>query len=168
MSFELLARPRLRASAARALERTQPLDEPRPSLWRLSDLRRLVRVLALSSTGLVIAWLVASGTTDLPRQEMAVAGGIVAIAIAIAGMSGWLLAGMHAVRELREDAARDARALIAGRTMAVENPLVAGGLVAAEGMSHHHLASCLMVRGKALRTATGLLPCPICRPGEAS
>jgi hypothetical protein len=165
MSVELMA---LRTSAVRGLERTDQLNQPRAGLWGLSDLRRLVRMLALSSTGLVIAWLVASGTTDLPRQEMAVAGGIVAIAIAIAGLAGWLLAGMHAVRELRENAARDARALIARRAVTGETPLAAGGLVAAEGMSHHHLPSCLMVRGKALRTASGLLPCPICRPGEPS
>jgi hypothetical protein len=169
MSVELMARPWLGTSPVRdeALERTQP---QRARLWDLGDLRRLVRMLALSSTGLVIAWVVASGTTDLPRQEMAVAGGIVATTVAIAGLSGWLLAGMRAVRELRDEAVRDSRALIARRTVAVGSPALTGDLVTAEGMTHHHLPSCLMVRGKSTR-AVGqrtLTPCPICLPEDPS
>ena len=166
MSVGLVARPRLGASLVRAEVRER--TEPRARLWSLDDLRRLIRMLALSGTGLVVAWLVASGTTDLPRQEMAVAGGIVATTVALAGLSGWLLAGMRGVRELRDDAVRNARGLIVRRSATIDSPALAGDLVTAQGMTHQHLASCLMVRGKAVRAASGLAPCPICRPGEPS
>src|SRR5688500_890212 len=110
MSVELMARPRLgtsRAHGSTAVEGTAaglPVEAaPRRALpWELADLRRLVRVLALSGTGLVVAWLVASGTTDPARQAYAVAGGIAATALAIAGLAGWLLAGMRSVRQQRE------------------------------------------------------------------
>src|SRR5205823_3136563 len=97
MSVGLMARPRLGAPAREAVLEHEQTAPVRSHLWSLHDLRRLLRMLALSGTGLVVAWLVASGTTDLPRQEMAVAGGIVAATIALAGLSGWLLAGVRTV-----------------------------------------------------------------------
>jgi hypothetical protein len=172
MSVGLMARPRLGTAPARdeALdeERTGRPAVPRAHLWGLHDLRRLIRMLALSATGIVIAWLVASGTTDLSRQETAVAGGIVATAVAIVGLTGWLLAGMRTVRELREDAVQDMRALIARRSEVTETPALTGDLVTGAGMTHYHLASCLMVRGKATQVVDGtqLSPCPLCLPGE--
>lgn len=173
-----MARPRLGTSPVRDEvledERAGRPAIPRAHLWGLSDLRRLIRMLALSTTGIVIAWLVASGTTDLPRQETAVAGGIVATAVAIAGLTGWLLAGMRTVRELREEAVHDMRALLARRSQPSETPApsktsgLTGDLVTGAGMTHYHLATCLMVRGKATETAVGAAQtaCPLCLPGE--
>jgi len=175
MSVELMARPRLGTSRARGaaadgtadaapLEASPPLSLP----WELADLRRVVRVLALSGTGLVVAWLVASGTTDPARQAYAVAGGIVATALAIAGLAGWVLAGMRAVRVQRDTSIGDVRALLALRS-----PVVAGrptaALVSVPGTTHVHDAGCLMVRGKAvrpLRSTAVLARCPICLPRE--
>jgi hypothetical protein len=171
MSVGLMARPRLGTAPAR----DEALDEERagrpavpPHLWGLHDLRRLIRMLALSATGIVIAWLVASGTTDLSRQETAVAGGIVATAVAIVGLTGWLLAGMRTVRELREEAVHDMRALIARRSTVTETPVLTGDLVTGAGMTHYHLGSCLMVRGKATQLVDGTqqIACPLCLPGE--
>lgn len=137
--------------------------------WELADLRRLVRVLALSGTGLVVAWVVASGTTDPARQEYAVAAGIVATALAVAGMAGWLLAGMRAVRRLRADELHDVRELLARRSDVPAAPASPGGRVTGRGMSHHHDPDCLMVRGKPVRAARGkgLTPCPVCLPAVA-
>jgi hypothetical protein len=137
--------------------------------WELADLRRLVRVLALSGTGLVVAWVVASGTTDPARQEYAVAAAVVGTALAVAGMAGWLLAGMRAVRRLRADELQDVQGLLARRSEVPGAPASPGGRVTGRGMSHHHDPTCLMVRGKAVRAARGkgLTPCPVCLSAEA-
>ena len=81
-----MVRPRLGVRAAQPADTVAPAAR-RTVPWKLDDLRRLVRVLAVSITGLVLAWLVASGTTDLVRQEYAVAGGIVATALAAASFA---------------------------------------------------------------------------------
>ena len=176
MSVGLMARPRLRVTSAgepAVHDRTADAavlesSPPRAMPWGLPDLRRLVRAIALSGTGLVVAWLVASGTTDLAHQEYAVAGGIVATTVEIAGLAGWLLAGMRSVRELRQEAVDDVRVLLLRRSPA--SPATAGDLVTAAGMTHYHRASCLMVRGKpaGLVGASALAPCPICRPEDVS
>lgn len=135
--------------------------------WELADLRRLVRVLALSGTGLVLAWLVASGTTDPARQEYAVAGGVVATALTLAGLAGWVLAGARAVRVRRHASVQELRALLAERTP-VPAAVVLGALVTVRGTAHRHQPTCLMVRGKTVRAVRGtaLAPCPVCLPGE--
>ena len=177
MSVGLMARPRLRVTSAgepavadgTADAQVLETAPPRALPWSMPDLRRLVRAIVLSSTGLVVAWLVASGTTDLEHQEYAVAGGIVATTVAVAGLAGWLLAGMRSVRDLREEAVQDLRALLLRRSPA--SPATAGDLVTAAGMTHYHRASCLMVRGKAAgsaRRGSALVPCPICRPEDPS
>jgi hypothetical protein len=176
MSAELVARfrPGATASAAAAPVREELLDAApaRPHLWALADLRRLVRALALSGTGLVLAWLVASGTTDPARQEYAVAGGVVATAVALAGLTGWLLAGTRAVRVRRYAEMQDVRALLARRAPETQVASPAGALVTVAGATHWHDSDCLMVRGKdvrPVRTAErgALLPCPVCLPREA-
>jgi hypothetical protein len=178
MSVEVMDRPRLRPSRARGAASGAGTADAAPSdagswgpvPWGLADLRRLVRVLALSGTGLVVAWLVASGTTDPGRQAYAVAGGIVATAVAVAGLAGWLLAGMRAVRLQRDGSVRDVRALLALRSPGVVEPASAA-LVTAPGMTHVHDAACQMVRGKAVSAVDGrssLARCPICLPGETS
>lgn len=174
MSTGLLVQPGVSSMPVAAVEAhvVQPTAAVRASLWVMDDLRRLLRMLALSGTGLVVAWLVASGTTDPARQEYAVAGGIVATAVAIAGLAGWLLAGMRSVRECREGAVRGAREVVARRAGTADSPVTAGALVTAKGMTHYHQASCLMVRGKAVRAVRGtrlaaLTACPVCRPGES-
>ena len=170
-----MARPRLGTSPVRGSAADGTADTPRLEAtseravpWELGDLRRLVRVLAVSSTGLVVAWLVASGTTDPARQAYAVAGGIVATAAAIAGLAGWLLAGMRAVRGLRDSSVREVRALLTRRSAVAVAPAVAT-LVTAPGMTRVHDAGCLMVRGKAVRAVRGrsaLARCQICLPRE--
>jgi hypothetical protein len=174
MSTGLLVQPGVSSTHVAALEAPviQPTAAVRASLWGMDDLRRLLRVLALSGTGLVVAWLVASGTTDPARQEYAVAGGIVATALAVAGLAGWLLAGMRTLRQRREGAVHRAREVLARRTGTADSPATAGALVTAKGMTHYHRASCLMVRGKAVRAVRGtrlaaLTACPVCRPGES-
>jgi hypothetical protein len=173
MSAELLVRPRpgLASAHAPVAEEAVEAVPARASLWVMDDLRRLVRMLGLSGTGLVVAWLVASGTTDPARQEYAVAGGIVATAVAVAGLAGWLLAGMRSLRVRRDDAVLGARELLARRSPT--SSATAAGLVTAKGMTHYHDVACLMVRGKDVRAVRGarlaaLTPCPVCHPGEPS
>lgn len=136
--------------------------------WELADLRRLVRVLGLSGTGLVVAWLVASGTTDPARQEYAAAGGVVATALTVAGLAGWVLVGVRAVRVRRHALGQEVRALVVRRTP-VAAPVAVGTLVTVRGTAHRHQPQCLMVRGKTVRAVRGtaLAPCPVCLPGEA-
>jgi len=175
MSVELMARPRLGTSRARGSAADVTAERPAEQAqrqtvpWEIADLRRLTRVLALSGTGLLVSWLVASGTTDPARQAYAVAAGIVATAVAVSGLAGWLLAGMRAVRVQRETAVPHVRALLARRSPVVELP-TSNGLVTAAGMTHVHDPGCQMVRGKSLQDVVGpssLAPCPICLPGEA-
>ena len=163
----------VRAAAADAgAEPTHP--------WTLHDLRRLVRSLAVSITALAVAWLFASGTTRLSYQEYAIAGAIVGTAVAVAGLTGWLLAGVRALRAERARALTQVRAVLSQRAPAQEErslglpeqPAV-GGAVSAPGMSRYHDSACLMVRGKPVHEvlaaeAAALAPCPICVATEAS
>ncbi|MFN2539957.1 MAG: hypothetical protein ABR549_17635 [Mycobacteriales bacterium] len=132
--------------------------------WAVSDIRRLVRNLALGGTGLVLAWTVASGTTQVSRQGYAIVGGVVAAVAAAAGCAGWLLSGTRAVRAERARLMVEVNALIARRSPQPTTTLEAG-LVTANGMRHFHQATCPMARGKALRPVTAqdsLGACPIC------
>ena len=157
----LTVRPVLvRAAAETAVE-----TPDRPQLpWAMTDVRRLLRTLGLGATGLVVAWTVASGTTQLSRQGYAIVAGILATGAAAAGCAGWLLAGTRAVRTERARLMTEVNALIARRS---PQPLAAAatGLVTAKGMRHVHEASCPMARGKALQAASAdhsLEACPIC------
>lgn len=165
-----MVRPRLGVRAAQPAE-TVVAAARRTVPWSLQDLRRLVRTFAVGLTGLVVAWLVASGTTDLVHQEYAVAGGIVATAVAVTGLAGWLLAGVRALRAERAQSLPQIRELIARRSpeTAPVPAQAVDGPVTAPGMTHYHDAACLMVRGKAAQPADvpALLPCPICTEGAS-
>ena len=172
MSVALLSRPRSTGSpdAGTSIEPLQRQVPRQAEPWDLADLRRLVRALALSGTGLVVSWLVASGTTDPAKQQYAVAGGVVAAAFTLAGLSGWVLSGMRAVRVCRCEAVQDVRALLARRS-AVPTSEAAGVvpvLVTVRGTTHRHAPDCVMVRRKPVRVVRNraLSPCPVCLPGE--
>jgi len=172
MSVALMSRPRT-TGPADAGTSPKPLhrDVPRRAEpWDLADLRRLTRTSSLSSTGVVVSWLVASGTTDPAKQQYAVAGGVVAAALTVAGLAGWVLAGMRTVRVRRREAVQDVRVLLARRRIVAPEP--AAGVVAApvtvRGTTHRHVRTCVMVRGKPVGVVRNksLSPCPICRAGE--
>jgi hypothetical protein len=160
----LTVRPGLAVEATSRPVAHQPVVRAGSAPWSLRDLTQVTRTLMVSGTGLLVAWLVASGTTSLEKQEYAVAGAIVATTLAVTGLAGWLLAGVRCLRAERACSLPMVRGLVARRTPAEPGPAAMNGPVTVSGMRHHHRQDCLMVKGKAVYAVGGghLLPCPIC------
>lgn len=128
--------------------------------------------LVLTGVGTIaVAWQQASGTARQGHQVPWLSVGIIGVTVIGAASLVWLLSGRHAIVSRRDgllDALERHPRLVRPAPDAPTGP--GSALVAVAGSSRYHAAGCLLVQGKAVRSASraaheaGRRPCEMCRP----
>jgi hypothetical protein len=158
----------------------QPADRPLP--WEAAHLLRACAAVGVSVVALMIAWWGASGTTRLSTEFAWMNLGVAGLVVIGATLAMWLLVGRRAVG--RRDAAVTSllEAAVAKRNSASGEGVSLGGeapdtdaLVWGKGMTLYHRATCQLVAGKPVRSATTRgherarrKPCQICLGSKGS
>jgi hypothetical protein len=143
----------------------------------------VIRVMAANGIGLVlvfIGWWATSGEGSFHRQLPWLNVGVAGLVVAGAGNGLWLARGRRAITQSRKSVTRacgstNGRVVVRrssrDRLGVGESGMGSMGLVAGQGMSFYHRATCLLVGGKTVRVLSraeherdGLLACEVCRP----
>lgn len=122
------------------------LDGP----WDRRALRLSVLRLALGPIGLFIAWYGASGSKDWKDQQVWMAIGVIALVVAITGVTGWLRTGLRNVRHferlLLASAGEQVAATYARGVVATDAS--SDDVVVITGTTQFHRPECLLTAGK--------------------
>lgn len=135
---------------------------------RLSALRLLV-----GPIGIEIAWYGASGSKDWKHQQIWMAVGVIAVVIAITGVTGWLRTGLRNVRHFERlllgSAGEQVTNAFAGDVVAAQP--TSGDVVVIAGTMEFHTPGCLLTADRSLQhlnraEASGgqLYACGMCTP----
>jgi hypothetical protein len=132
--------------------------------WGLADARTSFFTTVGGLGAVLVAWWGASGTGQLDRQTGWTVLGIAGIIVLGVGNAFWLLAGRRAVGTRRARLLDVLESLDAGRPAAAPGAT----LVAVAGSKRYHVDSCILVRGKPVRTVKPSAPgrrrpCEMCQ-----
>jgi hypothetical protein len=140
------------------------LDGP----WEVADLASLAGRVLLAAIGIFVAWEGASRSVVWNDQQAWTALGIGSLVFGLAGIVGWLRAGVVRIRDVKQEVIATIQTAPAAATRARATPT---GVTLGEGMSLYHRADCIFVEGKAIRTLSpqdaeraGAAPCVVCEP----
>ena len=132
--------------------------------WQVADAGRLLVRLGVAVVLLLACWYGSANTTHVNRQLGWLAGGSLAVTVALSATVAWTTAGMARVRFLKLDMMATVRSRHPQQasSLAVVDDNVR---VAAPGMRLHHRPGCQLVVGKAvvpLADLSGRSACGVC------
>lgn len=142
--------------------------------WHVQDDTRRWQTHVVAVILLGASWYVAAGSTSPSSQVTSVAAGLGAAALAGSGEILWLLTGMRAVRDRKEDAAGRIEVLgptrDASPTAAAPERRVAAPLVAVSGATLFHDMHCdavagkpVVIAGRSAHVRASRRPCAMCQ-----
>lgn len=127
----------------------------------------LVSVLALGTS-----WYGASSTTDFVHQVSWLVLGMAAAGLLAFGAMTFLLDALREIRRRRAAVMRYLDAVLEDRPVLLLEAALEPSEVASDVMTHYHLPSCQLARGKATpltgpahaHRSAGRVPCGVCHP----
>lgn len=155
---------------------------PRPTIWAVEDLIRVVLTTAFGFAAVAVAWFIASGEGTFSSQFVAADVAVAGAVVVGVGNTMWILRGRRAVGARLRTALADLEADLGPEALATRpapspDPAAAATarptlvLVGADGMRYFHRDTCRMARGRewpptslAQHLSSGRAPCPICAP----